>query len=290
MHPNLSFPTPPHRPEIHGHRGCRGLRPENTLPAFLHALTLGVEVLELDVVVSADHQVVVSHEPWLSARLGTGPDGEQIDPHCERTYNIFRLPYATIRRCVVGAQALAHFPEQQLIPSYRPLLSEVLQATETACQQLGRAPIRYAVELKSDPAGDELFHPKPTPFVELVAAELLAAGVQSRTTLLSFDPRILQAARAHSSSIALCLLNETAVPASILFEQLGFVPDTYGPEFDLLSFATLQALANSYPGLRIVPWTVNTPSKLELAIKWGVAGITTDYPNLLQALLAKKVS
>lgn len=289
MLPISPSPTPPRRPEIHGHRGCRGLRPENTLPAFLHALTLGVDVLELDVVISADHQVVVSHEPWLSARLGTGPHGEHIDPCQERTYNIFQLPYATVRRCVVGAQALANFPEQLLIPSYRPLLSEVLQATETACQQLGRAPVRYAVELKSDPAGDEVFHPKPSPFVELVAAELLAAGVQSRTTLLSFDLRILQAARAHSANLALCLLNETAVPASTLFEQLGFVPDTYGPEFDLLSFEKLQALANGYPGLRIVPWTVNTPSELALAIKWGVAGITTDYPNLLQTLLEKEI-
>ena len=279
------LPTPPHRPEIHGHRGCRGLRPENTLPAFLHALTLGVDVLELDVVISADQQVVVSHEPWLAARLGTGPHGEPIDPSRERAYNIFHLPYATIRRCVVGAQELADFPEQQLLPSYRPMLSEVLQATEAACQLMGRTPVRYAVELKSSPDGDDVFHPQPAPFVALVMTELGVAHVQSRTTLLSFDPRILQAARRHSPGVALCLLNETSVPAAILFEQLGFVPNTYGPEFCLLSFEKLQGLASNYPGLRIVPWTVNTPTDLKLALTWGVAGITTDYPNVLQAML-----
>ena len=66
------------RPQIHGHRGCRGLRPENTLPAFLHALELGVDVLEMDVVISADQQVVVSHEPWLSSLLCLDPAGQRI--------------------------------------------------------------------------------------------------------------------------------------------------------------------------------------------------------------------
>ncbi|AMR28122.1 hypothetical protein A0257_14180 [Hymenobacter psoromatis] len=286
------LPTPPsqgHRPEVHGHRGCRGLRPENTLPAFLHALELGVDVLELDVVISGDRQVVVAHEPWLSARLGTGPSGEPISPQQERAYNLYQMPYATIRRCVVGELPLAAFPKQLPVATYRPLLRDVLQAVESACRLAGRPSVGYAVEVKSSPAGDNIFHPTPLPFVELVLAELQAAGVAERTTLLSFDPRILQAARAQAPHQALCLLNESLTPAAILFEELGFVPDTYGPDFELLSTETVQALQGAYPGLRLVPWTLNSSVDFALALEWGITGITTDYPDQLLALLSKEV-
>lgn len=277
----------PHRPEVHGHRGCRGLLPENTLAAFLHALALGADVLELDVVISADHQVVVSHEPWLSARLGRGPAGERIAPSQERRYNLYKLPYASIRRCVVGEWPHPDFPTQQASPTYRPLLREVLQATKAACQQLGRPPVGYSIEVKSLPEGDDIFHPAPARFTELVLAEIQAAAVHPRTTLLSFDGRILQAARLAAPAQQLCLLSETDVPAAHLFQQLGFVPDVFGPDFRLLSLARVEGLAMAYPGLRLVPWTVNAEPDLRQAIAWGVAGITTDYPGRLLALLPR---
>ncbi|MGI4821721.1 MAG: glycerophosphodiester phosphodiesterase family protein [Janthinobacterium lividum] len=284
MLPLTSAPAPA-RPEVHGHRGCRGLLPENTLPAFLHALALGVDVLELDVIISADQQVVVSHEPWLSARLGRGPAGERIAPAQERSYNLYELPYATIRSCVVGEWPHPDFPAQQASPGYRPLLREVLQATEAACQRLGRPPVGYSIELKSTPEGDGIFHPAPRLFTELVLAEIYAAAVHPRTTLLSFDERILQAARQAAPAQRLCLLSETDVPAASLFQQLGFVPEVFGPDYHLLSEAKVATLAVAYPSLRLVPWTVNHAADLRQVLAWGVAGITTDYPDRLLALL-----
>lgn len=274
------------RPEVHGHRGCRGLLPENTLPAFLHALALGVDVLEMDVVISADQQVVVSHEPWLSARLGRGPAGERIATAHERAYNLYRMPSATIQRCVVGEWPHPDFPAQQPSPSQRPLLRDVLRATEAACQHLGRPPVGYSIEVKSEPAGDEIFHPAPAQFTALILAEIQATAVQLRTTLLSFDPRILQEARRAAPTLRLCLLSETDVPAASLFQQLGFVPEVFGPDFHLLSLARVQALAMAYPNLRLVPWTVNTEADLRRVLGWGVAGLTTDYPDRLLALLS----
>ncbi|WP_223652852.1 glycerophosphodiester phosphodiesterase family protein [Hymenobacter psoromatis] len=281
----FSLPTPLPRPEVHGHRGCRGLYPENTIPAFLHALQLGVDVLELDVVISLDQQVVVSHEPWLAAHLGTGPAGELIDPQQEQKFNLYQLPYPLIRRCLVGQEPHPEFPRQQPVPSYRPLLREVLQATEAACRQAGRAAVGYSVELKSTPAGDAIYHPQPTRFVELVLAELDAAGVLARTTLLSFDQRILQATRRLLPTQPLCLLSEEPTLGASLFGQLGFVPETFGPDFQLLSTRLVQQLAAHYPTLRIVPWTVNTVPDIQQAITWRVAGITTDYPDVLLSLL-----
>jgi glycerophosphoryl diester phosphodiesterase len=272
-------------PEVHGHRGCRGLLPENTLPAFLHALELGVDVLELDVVISADQHVVISHEPWLAARLGRGPAGERLDPQHEQEHNLYQLPYATIRQCVVGEWPHPSFPAQQPHASYRPLLRELLHATEAACQRLGRSPVGYSIELKSTPTGDNIFHPPPARFVELVLAEIHMATVQARTTLLSFDARILQAARQQAPSQALCLLNETLTSVAALFEQLGFVPDVFGSDYQLLSLALIQELSATYPKLRLVPWTVNELPDLRQALAWGVYGITTDYPDRLLDLL-----
>jgi glycerophosphoryl diester phosphodiesterase len=283
-----SFSAPlPGRPEVHGHRGCRGLLPENTLPAFLHALALGVDVLEMDVIISADQQVVVSHEPWLASHLGPGPSGEQIRPEQEQSYNLFQLPYSVIRRCSVGEWPHPGFPTQQTMPTYRPLLRQVLQATESASQRAGREPVGYSIELKSTPAGDALFHPLPARFVELVLAEIHAAGVASRTTLLCFDARILQAARGVAPGLALCLLSEEPVPAPTLFSQLGFVPDVYGPDFRLLTHKSVRSLYTSYPDLRLVPWTVNEPEDFERIIGWGVSGITTDFPDRLLHVLNK---
>ena len=283
--PTKFFPTPPARPEVHGHRGCRGLLPENTVPGFLHALQLGVDVLELDVVISHDQQVVVSHEPWLAAHLGPGPAGELIDPRREQAYNLYQMPYPLIRRCVVGEWSQPSFPRQQPLASYRPLLREVLAATQAACQVAGRPPVGYSVELKSSLVGDDLYHPQPLVFVELVLAELAAAGVLARTTLLSFDPRILRAARQLRPAQPVCLLSEEPTPPGLLFEQLGFVPDTFGPDFRLLTTGAVQSLATRYPHLRVVPWTVNTLPDLRQAMAWRVAGITTDYPDVLRTLL-----
>jgi glycerophosphoryl diester phosphodiesterase len=280
--------SPTHRPipEVHGHRGCRGLLPENTLPAFLHALALGVDVLELDVVISHDQQVVVSHEPWLSARLGRGPQGQLLPQAEERTYNLYQLPYPLIQGCTVGEWPHPNFPEQQPALSYRPLLREVLQQVAAACQQLGRPAVGFSVEVKSSPAGDNIFHPGPAAFVDLVVAELQAAGVLPRTTLLSFDPRILQVARRTYPSLPLCMLIEDELPpVASLFAELGFVPETFGPDFQLLSAELVQALRTMYPALRLVPWTVNSPADLRLVASWHVDGITTDYPDRLLQLM-----
>ncbi|RZK32425.1 MAG: glycerophosphodiester phosphodiesterase [Hymenobacter sp.] len=280
--------SPTSTPEVHGHRGCRGLFPENTLPAFQHALALGVDALELDVVISQDNQVVVSHEPWLAAHLGRDPHGHLINPVEEHHHNLYQLPYATIRQGRVGEWPLPGFPEQQPVPSYRPLLCEVLQQAETLCQQLGRPAVRYSVELKSSPAGDGIFHPVPSVFVALVLAELRAAAVEPRTTLLSFDPRVLRATRRAAPSLPLCLLLENDLPpVAELFAGLGFEPTTLGPDFQLLSAATIWAIRATYPHLRLVPWTVNSVADLQMVRDWRVEGITTDYPDRLLALLGR---
>lgn len=279
---------PTFRPEIHGHRGCRGLLPENTLPAFLHALTLGVDVLEMDVVISQDRQVVVAHDHWLSARLGLGPAGVLIDPHTEQQMRLYAMPYAEIRQCPVGIFQHPLFPEQRLVPTCRPLLREVIQATTHACQQLGRPLVRYAVEVKSKPSGDGILHPPPFSFVELVLDELAREQATSCTTILSFDHRILQATRQAAPQQPVCFLLEEIRPLWSLFDQLGFIPEVFGPAHWLLTSDMLHFLRSSYPSMRIVPWTLNSVAELLIALEWQVDGITTDYPDRLLGIVSRE--
>lgn len=280
------IPTAP-RPEVHGHRGCRGLRPENTLPAFLHALTLGVDVLELDVVISADHQVVVSHEPWLNPIICLDSEGQSINPAQNHSrFNLYQLPYATIRRCDCGQLRHPDFPEQVAQTAYKPLLREVLVAVETATTQLRRPPVGYSVELKSTPGGDTIFHPAPAVFLPLVLAELAAAQVLPRTTLLCFDARILRLVHQHHSCLATCLLVEADQPWLVSLRQLGFVPTAFGPDFRTVNADAIRELHAAFPALRLIPWTVNELSDMRHLRDLGVTGMTTDYPNRLLALLA----
>lgn len=275
----------PIRPEIHGHRGCRGLRPENTLPAFLHALELGVDALELDVIISADHQVVVSHEPWLNPLICRGPAGEVLPTDSSPAFNLYQMPYAHISTCDCS---LPHpgFPKQQVQPAIKPLLRNVLAATEAwATRQPHRRLPAYSIEVKSLPDGDNLFHPEPARFLDLVLAELDVANVSARTTLLSFDARILRRAHLIRPALRTCLLVEAEQAWLPSLQELGFVPTCFGPDYRTVTPAAVTELRNLYPGVRLVAWTVNEPSDFNRLLPLGLDGITTDYPDRLLALL-----
>jgi len=248
-------------------------------------LVLGADVLELDVVISADEQVVVSHEPWLSASLCLRADGQPISPETERDFNLYKLPYEYIRRCDCGQQPHSRFPEQQLQAAYKPLLREVFQAVERRAQELNRLPVRYSIEVKSTPGEDNIFHPVPARFVELVLKEVQAAGVLTRASFISFDKRALQAAHQQAPELPLGLLVEDADPFQKHLQALGFIPTLYGPEFSLVD-AQLMTEVRVH-NMHIVPWTVNEVADMRRLLALGVDGITTDYPDQLLRLLQR---
>ena len=271
--------------EVHGHRGCRGLRPENTLPAFLHATRLGTDVLEMDVVLSADGQVVVSHEPWFAAAICRDPAGQPLDPAHEQTHKLYQLPYAAIRAYDCGSTRHPDFPRQQVGAAPKPLLREVFPAVEQLAARLGRPAVQYSIEIKCSPTGDGIDHPLPGRMVAAVGAVVRAAGVAGRVRLLSFDKRVLQAARQQLPALPLCLLVEDFQPLQAHLSELGFVPATYGPMQELVTPA-LAAEAGALT-MRLVPWTVNTAANMRRLLQLPVSGITTDYPDLLLRLLGR---
>ncbi|MFM8834550.1 MAG: glycerophosphodiester phosphodiesterase family protein, partial [Cytophagales bacterium] len=117
--------------DVQGHRGARGLKPENTIPAFLTALDYGVTTLELDVVITKDKKVLVSHEPWMFSGICLTPDGNTILGKDEKRYNIYELTYEEVKKFDCGSIGNGHFPEQEKIKISKPLLSDVIVAAET---------------------------------------------------------------------------------------------------------------------------------------------------------------
>jgi glycerophosphoryl diester phosphodiesterase len=128
-----------------GHRGARGLMPENSVPAFLKALEFPVSTLELDVAISQDSQVVVSHEPWFSHHICSLPEGGAVTEEQEARLLLFQMPYSEIQRYDCGIRGNERFREQQAMPVVKPLLSDVVLAVEAYCRKSGRALPRYNI-------------------------------------------------------------------------------------------------------------------------------------------------
>lgn len=271
--------------DLQGHRGARGLLPENTLPAMQRALELGVTTLEMDVVITKDGHVVLSHEPWFSAEICSLPSGEPVPPEAERSYRLYEMTYAEVTRFDCGRRGHPRFPRQEKRPAVKPLLRDVIEAAEAYTDAHGLPPVWYNIETKSTPAGDGVYHPDPETFTRLLSDVVAAAGVKARAVLQSFDVRTLRAARRLDPAWALALLVAADGGPGLAerLDDLGFTPALYSPDHRLVD-AALVAEAHRR-GMRVVPWTVNTVEEMARLRDLGVDGLITDYPDLGVQLL-----
>lgn len=265
------------QPEVYGHRGCRGALPENTIPAFLRATELGVDYLELDVVISADGQVVVSHEPWMSHVICLQPNGDPVAEAEERSFNLYTMSSREIRAFDCGSLAHPDFPEQEPAKAYKPVLHEVLEAVDEHALLSGVAPPGFAIEIKSDPALYGTYQPQPAEFVGIVLKALDSLGITDRCVLQSFDPAILEAIHAERPEIDLSFLIENADGWMANLARLSFTPRIYSPWFGSLDEASLAKLHEM--NVAVVVWTVNEREDIEQMIALGVDGIISDHPE-----------
>ncbi|MEM1215954.1 MAG: glycerophosphodiester phosphodiesterase family protein, partial [Bacteroidota bacterium] len=156
-----------------GHRGARGLLPENSIPAFRKALEYpAIRTLELDVVISADSQVVVSHEPWLAALFCSHPDGRAVTEEEEKSLRLLRMTLAEIQAFDCGSRGNAKFPEQLPVATVKPTLAAVAEAADLHARSLERPLPFYNIEIKSRPDWDDTYTPQPERFAELVLAAI----------------------------------------------------------------------------------------------------------------------
>lgn len=274
--------TIPENFDWQGHRGARGLLPENTIPTFLKALEFPIQTLELDVVISKDSQVVISHEPWLSHTICSKPDGTPVTEKEEQSLKIFQLTYAAIQKYDCGSRGNARFPAQQPMPVYKPLLKDMITAVENYCKEKNRTLPFYNMEIKSMPEWDSVFTPAINVFSQLLIDQIKSLNIQQRTCIQSFDVRALQAVRQIDSTIVTALLVENTDGLETNLEKLGFIPNIYSPYYQLVS-ANMVKMTHER-GMRIIPWTVNDTTTMQGLIKLGVDGMITDYPNYIESI------
>jgi glycerophosphoryl diester phosphodiesterase len=265
--------------DLQGHRGARGLAPENTLPAFQRALDIGVTTLELDVVISKEGKVVVSHEPWMSDVICTTPGGDPVEEGTAAEHNIFQMTYEEVKAYDCGTRPHPRFPEQTLEPVHKPLLRDVIDMAEAYVAEHDRGPLFYNVETKIRPKWEGTFTPGPEAFADAVLAVLEETGVTRRATVQSFDPRTLIVAHARGSNARLALLIAASMDNGVEgnLHMLPFTPDIYSPDHTLVTEELVRQAHDR--GMQVVPWTVNDPADMERLVTLGVDGLITDYPN-----------
>ena len=274
-----------HAPALIGHRGARGLFPENTLEGFAAAASLGVDGVELDVALTANGVPVVCHDPALNPALARGPDGAWIaDPGpLIRALPEAALAAYDIGRLRPGSALAATFPDQ------RPIDGARIPRLDAALALPG---LSFIVELKTLPD-----HPDWTaPAAAMAEAALAAAeraGALDRVTFESFDWRGPRHLRRLRPGLRLAWLTRAATVAEAALWWDGPRPEDFGgsvpravaaeggqvwaPEHvDLTEAQVAEAQAL---GLAVVPWTVNRPEDMERLIGWGIDGLITDRPD-----------
>lgn len=258
--------------EVHGHRGARASRPENTLSAFRFALASGVDVLEMDLLVTRDNVLVVTHDPDLNPVTCQTADGKEL-PAKRR---IRELTLAEVQGFDCGTRVNPRFPDQVAQPGERiPTFAQVLDWLDQGKDPRART-VGLNVETKSDPA-DPGAAPEPAVFARLVLAEFRKHGLGKRALLQSFDPRTLVEARKLNPSQRISLLLEDR-PARGELTRLArrYEVDVISPNHEWLKASDVRELHAR--GVKVVPWTANREKDWKALVGMGVDGIITDDP------------
>ncbi|WDF65999.1 glycerophosphodiester phosphodiesterase family protein [Flavobacterium sp. KACC 22763] len=262
--------------EVHGHRGDRGNFPENSIPAFLSAVKKGADVVELDVVISKDQKVVVSHEPFMSSQYMSDTEGKPITKDKERSYNLYEMTYDSIRKFDGGSRGNTAFPMQQKQKTYKPLLLEVIDSVEQYIAKNNLKPVRYNIEIKSEKSDYGKRQPEPKAFTDLVMKIIKEKGVERKINIQSFDPTVLNVIHKRYPKIKIAyLVGEGSIAENL--SLLDFKPEIYSPHYKLLNQAEVDSLR--LMKMRIIPWTVNEDAAIDNMILLQVDGIITDYPE-----------
>ena len=271
---------------IHGHRGCRGLLPENTIPAFYKAIDIGCHFLEMDVVVTKDKEILVSHEPWLNHEICLAPDGQQLTPENEKSYNLYQMTYAQIRQIDCGSIGHPRFPQQVSMRTYKPSLRDMIDAMERYTQQNGLLPIAYNIEVKRLPEDDGIFHPDGVEFSTLIIDILKEKNVLHRAMFQSFDIECMRVAHQIAPDLSLSFLVDNDKDIQSNFQDLGFQTPIYGPYFQQID-QNMMDYANAH-NIKVIPWTVNEKEDMHRLIDLGVAGLISDYPQRVVEVLKER--
>ncbi len=292
--------------DLIGHRGARGLAPENTLPAFARALSLGVTILELDTAITKDGVVVISHDPALNPNITRDKNGKWLEKTGPVIHSLSfdELQQYDVGRLKPDTKYAKSFPEQKAVDGTRiPKLTDLFALLKKS----GNDRVRFNIELKVSPLKpDETLDPET--YTKRVLELIRREGMEARTNILSFDWRTLQVVQKMAPKIPTVYLSVQRSFDNILaykpegspwtagfqHQDHGSVPKmvkaagggTWAPYFGDLSETTLKE-AHAL-GLKVAVWTVNDPAQIKKMLDLGVDGITTDRPDLVRQAMAER--
>ncbi len=246
------------------------MRPENTIPAYQYAIEAGVDALEMDMAVTKDSVIVMSHDPILHGPVCTGPQKSAV---------IHELTLAQVREWDCGAIRNPLFEKQQAIPGTRmPTLDEVLSLSN-------QGSFDYNIETKSF-LDKPQYTPSPEEFVRLFLEQVRKHGLEKRVILQSFDFRTLVAAEKMAPEIRRSALTESDPRSFVDIAQEGGHAQIISPNYTLVTKEKVRAAHDA--GIQVVPWTVNTPTGWDKMIDARVDAIISDDPAALIAYLKAK--
>jgi len=260
-----------------GHRGARGLMPENTIQAMKKGIEVGANCIEVDVYLTKDGKVLISHDAFVNVNHTLNSDGSEITKEEAKNYVWHQMNYEDIRKFDVGSKTLAAFPQQQKVKAVLPLLGELIDSVEAYVIANNLPKPIYNIELKTSPKYDSLkYNAGPAEVVEAVLADVKPRNIGNRFYIQSFDVRPLQYVHKKHPGIVIGYLTVGKSLDSNL-KSLGFLPHIYSPESSLVNKAMADVCHSK--NMKLVPWTVNDKEKMKSLIADGVDGIITDYPN-----------
>ena len=269
--------------DLQGHRGARGLLPENTIPAFILALDIGVTTLEMDAAISLDGEVFLSHEPWFSSVTCSLPNGDPVTKEEEKSLLIYSMTSAEIAQFDCGLPGHTGFPDQRPTAVSKPKLRDVIDAVNSHVLDNGYVPPRYNIEIKSTPEGDSLYHPSVHVFAQKLYDVLKDKNILAQSDVQSFDARALEAMHEIDASVSLVWLVSNDDGLDLNLAKLSFLPDIYSPNHNMVDSSLVQ---NAHRlGMKVIPWTINDPVRMKELIKLGIDGLITDYPDHGKALI-----
>lgn len=266
--------------DLQAHRGGAGLMPENTISAMKNALDLHVNTLEFDLQVSADNQVVVSHDNYFHSRYAMRPDSSLVLKEDPKEY-LYTMPYDSIVKYDVGLRPVDRWPEQKKISEHKPLASDLIDFAEQYAKKQHLSAPRYNIEIKSmEGKGEGTLWPEYKAFCDICIPLLQAKGLGDRLVVQSFDVRALEYIHQHYPEVELSYLtDEDENDIAAILDNLSFVPRWWSPHYSVI---TRENIAYCHAmGIKVVPWTVDDPKEIARMVKCGADAIISNYPDRL---------
>ena len=263
--------------DTEGHRGARGLMPENTIPAMYKAIDLGVTTIEMDAHITADKQVVLAHDHYINPLFSLDAEGKDIPEKDSKKYILYKMTYETLKKFDVGSRYYDKFPQQKKQKAIIPLLSALIDSVQGYLKENNKAQVFYNIETKSVAAGDNLLHPKPEEFVKLLMDVIETKKIAPWVIIQSFDPRTLNVVNRKYPGVKTSYLVDKGTLEENL-QKLGFIPDVYSPNYKMVTAELVKQCHQK--NIKVIPWTVNSKEEIDQLKALGVDGLISDYPNL----------